>query len=149
VIKELATEDPPFSAHTPIFGIGSKYASSQVIRSNARQAILVAKERMEGKKVTPAMSKPVVTYGPGELEANYFPEALEERTREVFGGEGQGLCSAEMLRVPVVGSVLCRGRGEPRTPFSNPVLTAALIVGGAVLIYGVAVGFGGGMARRI
>jgi hypothetical protein len=75
-----------------------------------------------------------------------IPGALEDRGQEVFGGKGDGLCSREQLRVPVFGAMMCRGRGEPRPLFKNPIVTAAVFAGGALILYGVARGIGGAIA---
>lgn len=137
-------------------GYPSKADRSAAIKEmNRLGSLLIIKSgevREDGK---PMISPKAVDYKTGEVKkdprthwTDWYGESLQERTQEVFGGKGPGLCSREQLKVPVVGGMLCRGVGEPRAPFRNPVLTAVLVVGGVAVLYGLARGLGSAIGGR-
>jgi len=107
--------------------------------------------REDGK---PMISPEAVDYKTGKVKLDpktsmwdHLPAALDERVGELLG-EGEGLCSREQLRVPVFGKLLCRGRGEPRQLVRNPLITAAVVAGGAIVLYGLGKGIAGAIAKR-
>jgi hypothetical protein len=131
--------------------VGGSKASGRRENINALHTLIIARRGEKREDGKPMINPRAYDHETGEVVrpsvvgtfVRSIPESLEERSREVFGGEGKGLCSREQLRVPLFGSMMCSGVGKPRTLFKNPLVTAAVFAGGALLLYGVARGIGG------
>jgi len=127
-------------------GEGRKFASHRDRILGVGNLILLKKGSVSRDAVDPRTGAPRLD--PNTTVASNLPWALRERIDEIVRGKGDGLCSEEQLRVPLVGSFLCKGKGDPRGFVSNPLATAVLVVVGGYVLYAVASGFGRGMAGK-
>jgi len=144
---------------TPSIIWAGSWDSSQTIRSNLQLTRSLVKKNAAGIAVSSAAAQPLTSVSAPKETAKQFwgtgtdpvsgkpitQGTLDERVREIMEG---GLCSPEQVRVPVVGAFLCKGVGEPRSFAENPLLTAAIVAGGAVFVYGLAKAVGQQLLKR-
>lgn len=82
---------------------------------------------------------------PRTSTGDWYGKSVRDRYRELQRGR---LCTSDQLATPFFGPLFCKSAGEPRFALKHPIMTAALVAGGAVLLYGFAQGFGAGLAGK-
>jgi hypothetical protein len=90
------------------------------INDRARNLLLQAERKLAPGTIT--ASGEVRRDGEGYMR--HLPSAIEERGKELMEGK---LCTKEQLRVPIVGTLMCRREGEPRLAFKYPWVTFGIL----------------------